>query len=138
MSLRDLVWTTLRGDVQLQALLGNDSVLVNFASDSPASTLQRWIVLRWGVVERPPGRDTTARPVALTLAAYDRERDYEVIDNVLSRSRTVLRGLEGSSAGGGGYVIDVGPPQETSEDGYDEGYGAIVKSDTYRIVASGT
>lgn len=135
MSLRDLVFNALKGDAQIVNLVSPNGVLPNFAADSPATTLNRWIILRWGSTESALGRDTSARPVALTLAVYDREKDFGAIDRILQRSRVILRALEGQSHSGG-WVICVEDPSAV-DDAYDDGYGAVTRAEVYRIVASG-
>jgi hypothetical protein len=140
MSLRTAVFEALRTDAPLAVLLNSeaDAVLPNFAAVDPASDLARWVILRWGAAESPPGRDTSARAIALTVAAYDREKDYAGIEAILKRCRTVLRSLERSPTGEGGWILDVGDPAFSSEDLYDDAYLAVVRSETYRLVASGT
>lgn len=136
MTLRDTVFQALANDTQIKALLGAGAVFPNYSIASPANALNRWITLRWGAADAALGRDATARPIPLTLAAYDREPNYLTVDRLLVRSRAILRSLEARSTGDG-WVIDVGPPQSSSDDSWDDTYSAVWRSDTYRIVASG-
>ena len=136
MGLRNKVFDAVRGDTAILALLAGGAVFPNFAVDSPASTINRWIILRWGAAETPAGRDTSVRAIPLTIAAFDREKDFAAIDTMLKRIRVIMRALE-TQPTGDGWVLGVSDPAFSSDDGWDDGYAAVVRSETYRIVASG-
>src|SRR5688572_973766 len=121
MSLRNAIYGALSADAELTTLgIVAANVYPNFAPDDPRTLHARWLVIRWGVADRPPGRDTTARTVAMSLWAYDRERDWAGIDAILKRSRVILDGLAGLRFTGGA-VLEVSW-QFSSEDLVDEGY----------------
>lgn len=137
MSLRTLVYDTLKVDAQLIALgIDEDSLYPNFSADSPAADQQRWVVLRWGVVEPPFAPQVPVRPQTLTLWAYDRERDFAAIAAILRRCRTLLTDLSAVWTGDG-HLLEI---QQTgsSEDLWDDGYQAVTRNEAYRMVASGT
>jgi hypothetical protein len=138
MWIRDAVFRALLGDLELRNLgLAEANLFPNFAPDSPAATLTRWWVLRWGVAETAPGRDTTARPIAMSLWAYDREKDFGNISATLRRARAVFLGLPGvrDPAGAGAFIgMEF---SFSSEDLWDEAYQAVLRSETFRVVASG-
>lgn len=136
MTLRTVVFNALAGDPALNALgIDVESLYPNHAPDSPAATQMRWAVLRWGVAEPSLGRDTTARPIAMSLWVYDREKDFGDIDAILKRARAVLLAMP-LMATGDGSIIGVDWAL-SSEDLVDETYDAVVRSETYRVVASG-
>lgn len=134
-TLRDMVFDTLVADSQLTAITTAAGIFPNFAAASPNNTLKRWMILRWGSTENAAGRDSTARPIALTVAVYNREPDFALIEQALLRTRAVLRALEGQRYENGA-VLGVDDPTAV-DDGYDDGYSAVVRSEVYRIVASG-
>lgn len=137
MSARKKFFDVLAADAELNALgITTASLFPNFAPDSPAADLMRFMVLRWGVAEAPPGRDTTAQPVAVSIWAYDRDKDFGNILAMLRRARAVLAGLVGARTSDVGAVIGV-DLAFSSEDLFDETYDAIVRSETYRVVVSG-
>jgi len=137
MSIRNLVYDALRTDATLNGLGINAGTLYpNFTPDSPSADKLIFAVIRWGTADAPPGRDTTARTVAVTIWVYDRSRSFGNIEPILQRVRTVLRGLEGAAHTGGavlGVTYDF-----SSEDLYDTDYDAVVRNETYSIAASGT
>lgn len=136
MTLREAVFNALADDATLGSLgITRASLYPNWTPDSPAADQMRWVVLRWGVADTPPGRDTTARNIAMTVWAYDREPTYSRIDPILRRCRAVLDGLIAARYTGGA-VLDV-RVAFSSEDTWDGAYDAVSRSDTYQIVASG-
>lgn len=136
MSLRDLMYDLLRNDPPLNGLgFHSDAVFVNFSTDSPASRLQRWIMLRWGVAESPVGRDTTTRPVAMGIWVYNREPDYDPIQRALWRCRDLLLPLANAPCPGGGRLVQA-DWSFSSEDLKDDAYQAVMRGETYRVIAT--
>jgi hypothetical protein len=131
MSLRSAVFDLLASDATLAALgINAESLYVFGAVDTPPQ--RRFVVLRWG------DRNPSPVPVAIqTLAvwAYDRERDFSPILDVLARVRKLLEGREPWNVGGG-WVCGLTWTGQ-SPDLMDDVYGAITKNDTYDIAASG-
>lgn len=131
MGTRDVVWQRLTTDPQL-AVLGIDS-LTTFGvmgADSPRRE-GVWVVLRWGLIEPGPGRDSLSNVVNLDVWAYNAEPDYKPVVDVLQRCRALLVGMEGFSG--------VSSVQWTgdSEDLWDDVYRAVTRNSSYRIAASG-
>lgn len=135
---RDKVFAALLADPALIDLGVTEAGLFpNFAPDSPAGTLQRFWILRWGAAEPPVGRDASSRAVAMSLWAYDREKHFSNIEAMLKRSRDVFRTLEGFRDPGGAGAITAIDFSFSSEDLWDDSYGAVGRSETYKVVASG-
>lgn len=133
MSLRTAVYEALAVDGTLSGLgLTRDSLFANWSFDAPAAHLQRWIVLRWGTQDPGIGPVYTT---SLTVQVYDRERTYGWITDVLKAAREVIAELP-TSATGDGHVVGV-EWSFGSEDIWDDGYEAVGRSETYRLVASG-
>lgn len=134
--LRQKVWEILTEDPTLNGLgIDASSLFVNHAPDSPAEDLMRFGVLRWGTAEVAPGADTSARPIAMSFWSYDRETDYGNILATLKRVRAVVAGLPGMRFADGALLgADFA---FSSEDLYDQTYRAVLRSETYRLVASG-
>lgn len=139
MSIRDLVWSELSADPQLNTWGINAGTLFGtFAPDSPAATTPRWAVLRWGVRDAGAGPGAPARPLELNLWVYDTERDYRLIDMILRRAELVLKGLAGRRIGDAqypGWVGEITGPT-SSPDLWDDVYRAITRNETYIIVVS--
>lgn len=137
MNVREKFFDALAADAEMNALgINMNSLFPNFAPDSPAANLMRFAVLRWGAAEPAAGRDTTARPLALSFWAYDREKDFGSILAMLKRARAVLTGLIGARITDTAAIIGV-DLAFSSEDLFDEIYDAVVRSETYRVVVSG-
>lgn len=142
-AVRNGLWQMLRGDTQLMALgagSGSDddklAVFPNFALDSPAAGLTRWMTTRWGAADAPPGSDTWTRAVPVSIWVYDRERDYTVIDQALSRARTLMRAVQGLALPGGGILV-AADFAFSSEDIWDDTYEAVARGETFRLVTNG-
>ncbi len=137
-NLREYVWELLRSDSVLNGYGINEaSCFGTNAPDSPSADLQRWVVIRWGIEETPPGRDTTSRRRFLSVWAYDRNPDYSYIDLILDRCREILYPLKAVNYNNsGGYVTEV-MDNGYSEDVWDDAYSASTKNWQLTIVASG-
>lgn len=136
-AIRELVYDTIRNDAQLNSLgVRTETVLLSGSVDSPAADFERWMTIRWGAAEPPVGRDAPPRPIAVSFWVYDREKDYAAITAILRRLRTLLDNLAGLRADSASAVIDVAWAF-SSEDLYDSDYDAVLRSETYRLVASG-
>ncbi len=137
------LYNLLRSDAVLMALgagTGSDddllTVFPNYALDSPAAHLTRWVTLRWGAAEAPPGRDTATRPMPVAIWVYDRERDFTNIDSILRRCRTIMAGIQGLPLSGGGHLT-AADFSFSSEDIWDDSYAAVARGETYRLVTNG-
>lgn len=142
-AVRNGLWQLLRADTTLMALgAGSGSnddklaVFPNFTLDSPAAGLTRWMTIRWGAADSPPGRDTWTRPVPASVWMYDRERDFTNVDAALGRVRTLLRAVQGLALPGGGFLV-AADFAFSSEDIWDDTYEAVARGETYRLVTNG-
>ena len=136
MTVRQVVYDILRADPLLNGLgINSDSVFTSFSVDSPASRLERWLMIRWGVAEAPVGRDTSTRPVSMALWAYNRQRDYGPIQQILWRCRDLLLPVANVPLPSGGYLV-AADWSFSSEDLYDDVYQAIMRGETYRVIAT--
>lgn len=138
-NLRDYIWQALRIDSQMNALgINAQSLFGTKAPDSPAATLQKWMVIRWGTEDPPPGRDTTSRRRFVSFWAYDRRKDYTDIDKMLARTREIVYPLAGIHHNGtGGFITEVSD-NGYSEDSWDDAYNANTRNWSATIIASGT
>jgi hypothetical protein len=136
-SLRNMVFNALLADPELIGYgIHQGSLFPNFAPDSPASNLMVFAVIRWGNQQPTPGADTTVRPVLMSLWVYNREKDFAVIDHILKRCRDIFSSLVAQVSDGAAILgFDF---QESSEDLRDDNYDAVARSETYKIVASGS
>ena len=141
--LRNLVFNSLAGDQPLNGLgLTATNLYPAFSRDDSDFAMEgeTFTVLRWNESTRGVG---PVVPVGLDIWAYDINPDYSNIMAVLKRCRAVLEALVGA-------VI----PGETTENGrasvngvdwsggspdlFDPLYNRYTRSETYRIVASGS
>jgi hypothetical protein len=130
MGVRDEVWDALAHDSVLNSLgITSDNLYPGLMTpDSPPQDL--FVVLRWGVTDRGPGRNAGSVE-NLSVWAYNRQTDYGPILDVLSRCRTVLLGIRGPGA-----IIQV-DYRGDSEDLWDDGYRAVTRNSTYQIPNGG-
>lgn len=137
-NLRQYVWELLRTDPALNELgINRDSLFGTNAPDSPAASLQKWMVIRWGLEDPPLGRETTSRRRFVSFWAYDRRRDFSDIDQMLHRARALVYNLTGVHYNGsGGYITEV-TDDGFSDDAWDPAYSASTKNWQATIIASG-
>ena len=134
MSLRELVYDRLLLNTDLENLgINSGSLFPNFAPDSPANNMQRWLVIRWGATNTAFAY-SPVRSGSITLWAYDRERDFDAIEQVLAAARATLEGLE-ANGHEGEYFITV-TSQGQGEDVYDSVYEAVARTEAYTYSAS--
>lgn len=137
-NLREYVWQTLRLDPELNSLgINSTSLFSGGSADSPASTLQKWMAIRWGIEEPPLGRDTTSRRRFLSIWGYDRRRDFGDVDKMLHRARAILYPLKAINYNGGdGYITEV-TDNGFSDDTWDPDLAASTRNWQLTIIASG-
>lgn len=137
-SLREYVFQLLRLDAGLNSLgINESSIFGTNAADSPSANLQRWVIVRWGLEDPPPGRDTTSRRRFISIWAYDRDRDFSAIDPILDRCRAIVYPLKAVHYNGsGGYITEVSD-NGYSDDLWDDAYSASSKNWQATIIASG-
>lgn len=130
--LRNHVYGLLSAAPALNAVgLGPTNLYANFSADSP--DVRRFCVIRWGVSAPGVGR---ARPVIMTLWAYDRDPDYSWISAVLAAAEGVLTGAGPVQLSAIDWTMDA-TWQGGSDDLYDDGYQAYTRNASYRLVATG-
>lgn len=141
MTVRELVFATVAGDVTLNGLGFNaDTVYANGAPDSPQD--RRFAVLRWGPeIPALGGARGRVKPTDrdCSLWVYDRDNDYGAINSALKRWCEFMDALSAVKTGQGtydGWVLETAWQGDT-DDGWDDIYQANYRSSTYRIVASG-
>jgi hypothetical protein len=132
MTLRTVVFDALKTDSQLNGLGITSASLYPAATDSPKERL--FMVTVWGVTTPGPGRDSTVALEDLTLWAYNRDRDYGEIVDILKRARAVVLGLERTPVSPG-WTLGVNW-LGSSVDLWDDAYQAATRNDAYRIAAS--
>lgn len=137
-AIRKAFYDLLAGSAALAALgFPAGSLYPNYGPDSPPQ--RQFMVLRWGATTVGVG---TANSTDLTLWTYDRDQDWTKIQSALMLLRSTDRG------GGGlldtllGVRLPVGSVlgidwTGSSTDLFDDVYEANVRSDTYRITATG-
>lgn len=136
MTLRTTVFDALVTDGTLSTMgLTTENLFPNWVADSPAAEFMKWGVIRWGSAEVPPGRDTTARARVMDFWVYNRERDFDFIDDALGRVRQIMEQLAGMTWPGGAFFE--ASFAGCSDDLWDPGYEAVMRYDTYRVVSSG-
>lgn len=140
-SLREYVWRELKSDAGLNALgITEDSLFASTGPDSPditiPATLQKWMVIRWGIEEARLGRDCDVRRRFLSIWGYDRQRYLANIDEMLNRAREVLYPLKAVQFSSSGWITEV-TDNGLSDDTWDTAYAASTRNWQLTIVASG-
>jgi len=135
MALQQFLYDLLKSDPALNSIgYTEEGLFAAESPDSPRANLSKWIVIRWGVVAPAIARDVRSRGRDVTIWAYNREPDFGPINNALNRINDLLLSL-GTVDTGSGWIteaVDTG----SSEDLYDDGYQAVTRNWSYRIIAS--
>lgn len=139
MTVRELLYTTLSGDSELQSLgFLAENVYANGGPDSPPNSGDVWLVMNWGedtpALAGQRGRSRTTLRL-LTLWFYSRQRDYGAINVAIKRAMDVMDGLIQIPTGDG--VLTCAEWQTDGPDGYDDVYSAIFRTSAYILVANG-
>lgn len=128
--MRTVVAQALLADVTLQGLGVNPDSLV--AGDVDTPPMRPFINLRWDDVNPGVGTVNSRR---LTIWVHDAPNDYELIDSILGRIRTVLNGLEAVRTTHGWLTLIEW--NGNSPDLSDDGHGTITRNSSYTLVGSG-
>lgn len=129
--MRAAVRTAIVNDVTLQGL-GVTSASV-YAGDVDTPPERPFIVLRWGGTANTGL--STVQPRFLTVWVQDEPNDYELIDAIIRRIRTVLVGLVGTQHETGWFV---GVEWDgDSDDLSDDSHGTILRQSRYTLMTSG-
>lgn len=140
-SLREYVWRLLKNDPQMNAMgIDEASLFASTGPDSPditiPATLQKWMVIRWGIEEARLGRDTSVRRKFLSIWGYHRQRYMGDIDEMLERAYQVLYPVKAVQFSSSGWIIEV-TDNGLSEDVWEPAYAASTRNWQLTITASG-
>src|SRR6478609_3636971 len=129
--MRSLVFSTIVNDSVLNSL--GITGASSFAVDVDTPLTRPFLQIRWGGnAEGLKQTPVTRRTV--TIWVHDVPGDYTVIDQVISRLRTLLLALEGQP-NGGGFVVAVEWAGD-SEDLSDDGHETITRNVAFELVGS--
>lgn len=128
--MRAAVRTAIINDATLQGLgLTADAV---YAGDVDTPEERPFVVLRWG--DTTTGLSTVDSR-ALTIFVQDEPNDYELVDAIIRRIRTVLTSLGGTEHETGWFVqVDWAGD---SGDLADDVHGTIQRQSRYTLITSG-
>lgn len=130
--LQNKVFNQLKADPALNALgITEPTLYPAYSPDSPQE--QRFAVLRWGPIE--PGLGG-ARHIELYLWAYERDEDYQYINQILTRFREIFNAWPGTGTAGQGWVLGV-IELGSSPNLRDDVYESYTRNEGVRITASG-
>lgn len=136
MSLANFLFEQISADPTLNNLgIVSDTIHRSAPSDIPNPSLTRFLVFSFGPESASPGRDTFTRPRDLSIWAYDREPTYSAVEAILDRVRAIMLSLEAVSHTAGAWITCV-EWQGRSPDLQDDVYRAVVRNDSYRIIAN--
>jgi hypothetical protein len=139
--LRQLVLDTIRLDPAMNNLgIDDQSTYPIYVRDSTPIQVEgnTFLIIRWGASE--PGIGASI-PCEMSLWAYCRNPDYNVLMDILRRGRVLMEGLIAQrtfdATGAVDGAISGVDWQGGSPDLFDDLYGAYTRNESYRIVASG-
>lgn len=124
----------------IRMALVNDAVLAGLgvvdagvvSGDADSNTERPLLNLQWG--ETTPGMGPVNRRF-LVIWAHDVPGSYERIDKIVRRIRIIMASLIGGTSGGGHLVLVEWVTD--SSDLRNDDRGTILRTSTYRVVASG-
>lgn len=136
--IREIVWNALRFDGTLNGLgIRSDGSNIHQADSVDALPVKPALVVRWGDITQPVGERQIswqgAGTQTLQVWAHDEIGDFDRIDQILTRIRSVLSGLvavQGSSPGNTLIQCDW---TGDSQDLRDDGYNTITRHSDWRI-----
>lgn len=143
--MREVVWDALRGDTVLNGLgIAADGANIHQADSVDTLTIKPALVLRWGDITggvntpEPIGERTAttwqgAGAQTLQVWAHDKVGDFDRIDKILTRVRTVLSGLVAVQGITAGHTLIQADWMGDSQDFRDDGYGTITRHSDWRI-----
>lgn len=129
--MRAAIRTAIVNDATLQSLGVVPEAV--YAGDVDTPPERPYVVLRWGST----GNTGIAQvqPRFLTVWVHDKPNDYELVDAIIRRIRTVLAGLIGT-AHDTGWFVDIEWTGD-SDDLVDESHGTILRQSRYTLMTSG-
>lgn len=129
-TVRDLVFSGITGDSILNTLgVDANHVWAAGALEGPAPT--PFLVLRWGATTKGFGPVNSA---PLTINVHDDSGNYDLINAILLRIRTVMIGLSASGVAAN-WIIDsqwLGDGEESQDDQYK----TLMRSCDFSLVAN--
>jgi hypothetical protein len=137
--IREIVWNSLRGDTVLNALgIAADGSNIHQADSVDTLPVKPAMVIRWGDITDPVGeRGATAwvggGTQTLQVWAHDDLGDFDRIDKILTRVRTVLSGLVAVQGTTPGQTLIQADWVGDSQDFRDDGYRTITRHSDWRI-----
>lgn len=134
MTIRSFVFSLLTTDTTLIALgITADSVFTTHDVDTPQ--VRPMIVLRWGLTDNVLNRSPIASR-GLQVWVHDQPGDYERIETILRRVRTLLTSVSAQNAGASDAWVSEIKWERFSEDLSDEDAGTIARNGDFTITGS--
>jgi hypothetical protein len=103
-----------------------------YAGDVDEPRGRKFLVLRYGPMTRGIG---PSNRLELIVWAYDRDKDHDAVEALLTRVRTVLESIEAQKTTEG-WITTV-TWTGNSGDLYDDAYRAVGINSGYQVIASG-
>ena len=127
------VYSLLANDAQLQSLgLASTAVYLAGTTDTPPE--RPFVALSWGNEQRGLSWDAKNGPRELTIWVHDIPGDYERIDAIISRIRTLLT-TSLHVVGLDGYTLTQADWTGNSGDLQDDGHGTFVRTVGFTVVS---
>jgi hypothetical protein len=134
MTIRSFVFSRLTTDATLNSLgITANSVFTTHDVDTPQ--VRPMIVLRWGLTDNVLNHSPMAAR-ALQVWVHDRPGDYERIETILRRVRTLLTSVSAENAGASDEWVSEIRWDRFSEDLSDEDAGTITRNGDFTITGS--
>jgi hypothetical protein len=130
--MRAVIFNAITSDVVLQDI-GLDPAAV-YAGDVDTPAQRPFVQLMWGIVPEVPNIAGVG-PRVLTIWVHDQPNDYERIDAIIRRIKSILAGLVGVKHDYG-WITQVDWNGD-SEDGKDDGHGTIFRTTGHSVIGSG-
>jgi hypothetical protein len=134
MTIRSFVFSRLTTDATLNSLgITANSVFTTHDADTPQ--VRPMIVLRWGLTDNVLNHSSMAAR-ALQVWVHDHPGDYERIETILRRVRTLLTSVSAENAGASDEWVSEIRWDRFSEDLSDEDAGTITRNGDFTITGS--
>lgn len=137
--IRELIWNALRSDTVLNGLgVAADGSNIWQADAVDTLPSKPALVIRWGAAAPGVGERTTAGWVGagtqtMVVWVHDEIGDFDRIDKIITRIRTVLSGLVAQQGVVAGHTLICADWAGDSEDLRDDGYGTITRHSDWTI-----
>lgn len=131
---RAAVYTAIATDGTLRSLgLPASNVFASQSVDTPPD--QPFITLRWGSTFKGVHQEAPSTEQILDVWVNDQPADYSRIDSMIQRIKWIMAALAGVKTEVG-YITCIEWTGDGTDD-VDDAYGTIVRTTSYRVIASG-